>query len=411
MSTETQEKNPLELSDEEFLNMNGPAADTQDQSMDTTPAAENGGGEQTPEETGGAETTPANSTENQSTETAPSGDTGKDQVTGGAATDKVESEASGETAPKEGEQVGSTEGEEGSPTGENTPPDYEGFFKKVMTPFKANGKTIELKSPEEAIQLMQMGANYTRKLQELAPSRKVLTMLQNNDLLDESKLSFLIDLDKKNPEAIKKLIKEAGIDPLEIDTASEPAYTEGSHRVTDEEVNFKTTLEDLGSTPEGTETLRAINSRWDQPSKELLWKHPEIMATIHAQREVGIYDRVVAEVDRRETLGSFPPGTTFLQAYKIVGDELTEAKAFEDLREKALGNATTTAGDPPGQRDTAKPVEPVATRVATPKAPVRNDAAASAASATPTTPAKAEVFVNPLAMSDDEFLKKFDGRL
>jgi hypothetical protein len=178
--------------------------------------------------------------------------------------------------------------------------DLESFYKRIMAPFKANGREIALKSPEEVIQLMQMGANYTRKMQELAPQRKLMTMLQNNGLLDEGKLSFLIDLERKDPEAIKKLIKDAGVNPLEIDTSVEPAYREGNHRVGDDEVAFHTTLDDMKSTPDRVETLKVINS-WDQASKDALWKSPEIMTLIHGQRENGIYDRIAAEVTRRQT--------------------------------------------------------------------------------------------------------------
>lgn len=59
-------------------------------------------------------------------------------------------------------------------------------------------ETIELRDSSEAVQLMQKGANYTRKMQDIAPHRKVLLMLENNGLLDEGKLSYLIDLEKKN---------------------------------------------------------------------------------------------------------------------------------------------------------------------------------------------------------------------
>lgn len=57
---------------------------------------------------------------------------------------------------------------------------------------------MQVNSVDEAIQLMQMGANYTRKMQELQPHRKTLLMLENNGLLDEGKLSFLIDSDEES---------------------------------------------------------------------------------------------------------------------------------------------------------------------------------------------------------------------
>jgi hypothetical protein len=291
---------------------------------------------------------------------------------------------------------------------ESETPDYEGFFKKVMTPFKANGKMVELKSPDEAVSLMQMGANYTRKMQELVPHRKMLTMLQNHEIT-EDRLSFLIDLDKKNPEAVKKLIKDSGIDVLDLDTTAEPAYLEGNHRVTDEEVNFRTALEELGSNEDGQRTLQDINTRWDQASKEQLWKQPETMAIIHRQREAGVYDRVVAEMDRRSTLGVLPPGTPFLTAYQLVGNELTAQGAFQDLAGTPESQpATPVEKSPAGQPVTSK-TAPIATRVATPKPAVNGDQASAAASAR-TTPRTAKETINPLALSDEEFLKQFEGR-
>lgn len=387
MSTAVAEKNPLELPDEEFMNMVGPPAVADEPAPAATPEVQAEAAADAPVATPEATV--------QTPEEKPAE----------SAADTAAAVPAGESTEAAGDPPAAIEGAEAAPK-VDTPaaPNYEEFYSKIMTPFKANGKMIELRSPEEALQLMQQGANYTRKMQDFAPHRKVLTMLQNNGLLDESKLSYLIDLDKKDPEAIKKLIKDSGIDPLDIDTSVEPAYLEGSHRVTDEEVQFQAVLEDLGSTPEGKETLQEIHTRWDQSSKELLWKHPETFAIIHQQREAGIYPRIAAEVDRRTTLGIIPAGTPFLDAYKIVGDELTAADGFADLREK---KPDTAPKDPP-----AGPTpEPVATRVAAPKAEVVNDEAASAASSTRAAPRKASEFINPLAMSDDEFLKHFEGRL
>lgn len=307
-------------------------------------------------------------------------------------TDAAQSQTASAAVPKDGE----TKEEKAAEAKAQDPAFYEGFFKKVMAPFKANGRTIQLKDPEEVIQLMQMGANYTRKMQELVPHRKVLTMLQNNELLDEGKLSFLIDISRRDPEAIKKLIKDSGIDPMEIDTTSEPAYREGNHRVSDEEVNFRQALDDMKSTPERTETLRTINNDWDQASKEALWKNPQIMEVIHGQRETGMYDRVVGEMQRLQTLGQIPANIPFLQAYKTVGDKMAEAGAFADIDAKVAQAAQA----------------PIATRAAAPKPAVTNNDRAAAAS--PTRQASrqtSEDFVNPLSMSDDEFLEKFKGRV
>lgn len=392
----------LSMSDEDFLNMNGPtsteAGASSQEVTEPTPAAEQ---EETVEPTSEEAQTPAEAT---STDAADGGILDPKDESGEQAPEQTEAtvtEPAAAQPAKEGQGKESTESATPGSKEEaasSTTPDYEGFYKAVMAPLQANGKTIQLQNPQEAIQLMQMGANYTRKMQAIAPHRKVLMMLENSGMLDEGKLSFAIDLVNKNPEAIKKLIKDAGIDPLEIDTNTEPAYREGNHRVTDEEATFVSALEDLQSNPGGTETLTHINTQWDQASKEVLWKNPEVLQVIHQQRANGVYERIAAEVDRQRVLGMLPAEVPFIQAYKKIGDELAAAGAFNDIAQK--------------QAPAAQVVKtPVAVSTLPPKQPVKPGANVSAAAAPRSTSKTAQVQVNPLAMSDDEFLKTMANRL
>ncbi len=272
--------------------------------------------------------------------------------------------------------------------------DYQKAYEAIMAPFKANGKTMQVQTPEEAVALMQMGANYTRKMQELQPQRKTLLLLENNGLLDEGKLSYLIDLSKGNPEAIKKLIKESNFDVLNVDLDKESTYQGGNHTVTDEEVNFRTVLDELNSNPVGKETLSVISSTWDQASKEVLWNNPEVMVTINSQRENGIYNRITTEIERRRTFGQIQPGIPFLQAYRAVGDDLQKSGAFNDLAQQSQAPAQAPA----------PAVAPVAVKASLPK-PTNVDPRVAAAAVHHTTAVKADNPVNPLAMSDEDFLK------
>lgn len=264
--------------------------------------------------------------------------------------------------------------------------DYEAFYKKVMAPFKANGKMITLRSPEEAIQLMQQGANFTKKMQAIAPHRKLLIMLENNGLLDESKINYLIDLDKKNPEAIKKLVKDAGIDPIDIDIQAENKYQPSNYRVSDDEANFINILDDLKQNQEGLETLRVINA-WDATSKEAIFKDPSIMQTIHTQRENGVFQKISEEIERQKILGNINVNVPFLVAYKQVGDLLVKQNQGKLQR------------------------QPLDVRKAVPKSPVTNSDKVKAAAPTRSNKNKVEKFINPLSMSDDDFLKQFENRL
>lgn len=409
--------NPLELSDEDFLKMAPPsdagnAGTTQETSQEETQvAAETPATEETVE-------ADAATTSDSGTDGDPAEGVGAEEGEGSSdpsseqKAEESQDNASPGSAP--GDAAASPEDAQDkkiAPEGETKEStlDYKGFYEKIMTPFKANGKTVELKSPDEAIQLMQMGANYTRKLQELAPHRKVLLMLQNNGLLDEQKLSFLIDIEKKNPEAIKKLVKDSGIDPLEMDLSKEPEYRGGNHLVTDEAVAFSTVLEDVKSSQGGMETLQHINSQWDQASKEVLWTQPELMQVIHAQRENGIYAAIASEIDRRKTLGQVSPNTPFLTAYKTVGDEMAKAGAFAHLGQAQAPSQAATAVSQDAR--TIQAPAPVVKRAVQPKPVVTNGDKVTAASPTRAASQKVEKNFNPLALSDEDFLKQFANRL
>ena len=390
MAEET--KNPLEMSDEDILKMNPPEVE---EPKEEPHQEEEEKQEESFNENEDSKEELKESEENNNSESKTSEEESKEELTEESEKEpkkEEENDSSGSSSKEKEEEKSSKEAEKKEenkeqPSEKSATIDYKKFYEKIMTPFKANGKLITLKTPEEAIQLMQMGANYTRKMQAIAPYKKTLLMLENNGLLDEDKLSFLIDLDKKNPEAIKKLIKDAGIDPMDIDTSTEPQYKEGSHKVSNEEAAFMTVLDDLKQSQDGMQTIKEINSNWDDASKNILWSSPDIMRTIHQQRENGVYQLIVDEMERQRTLGNISPETPFLVAYKQIGDALVANK------QKAVP-------------------QPVAVKAKTVKtSTVKNNEKAKAAAPNRTTPSAPKRFINPLAMSDEEFLKQMKDRL
>ncbi len=265
---------------------------------------------------------------------------------------------------------------------EAQPIDYEAFYKEVMSPFKANGKEISLRNTQEAITLMQQGANYTRKMQDIAPYRKVLKMLESNDLLDENKISYLIDVDKKNPEAIKKLLVDGNIDPFEIDMTVEPKYQEGGHKISDADFRFQTALDELSSTEAGENTLRVLNS-WDNASINALYSDPSGISAIHDQIQSGVYDRIKDEIERAKVIGSIPSDMPFLEAYQTVGNAMLAQQ----------------------QR------QPIATGASPAAYNTQTDSRVRSASIPRQSPRTQHKLVNPLELSDEDFLKQFEGRL
>ena len=269
--------------------------------------------------------------------------------------------------------------------------DYVGFYKTIMTPFKANNKTIELRSPEEAIQLMQMGANYTRKMQELSKHRKTIATLEENGINTDEDLTFIIDIKNQNPEAIKKFFKDNNIDPFDIDTSDEVNYRPKAKIVSEETLETRSILEDLNSNPEGSKTLKLIADTWDEESTRFMWNNPSAFKIIHEQRESGVYDQIMSEIDRQTTLGILQPHGSILEKYNIVGNQL-------------FG----TGGQP--QNDTTR--KPIDTRVASRSSAQRSNKRAKAASSPRAGKRTSSMVLEDLAgLDDDKFLEAMKNRL
>lgn len=277
---------------------------------------------------------------------------------------------------------------------------YEALYKQITAPFKANGRDIQVESPEEAIRLMQMGANYNKKMAALKPNLALMKMLENNGLLNADKIGFLIDLDKKNPEAISKLVKDSGIDPLDISAEKAGGYTPGKHRVNDVEVELDQVLDELKDAPKLNETLDLVGTQWDAKSKGLVAANPQVLKVINTHMQNGIYDLVANEMTRQQALGQLS-GLSDLEAYRQVGDAMASEGKFAHLFKQP---DTVKADDKGSQAPAAKTViEPKPKKADDSKREEQRRAAAPARGTAPSNKVAADF--NPLALSDEEFAK------
>ncbi|RKZ80694.1 MAG: hypothetical protein DRQ35_01810 [Gammaproteobacteria bacterium] len=253
-------------------------------------------------------------------------------------------------------------------------------LKQLFAPFKANGRDMQISSVDDAMTLMKMGANYNKKMQGLKPNLRLMKMLENNKLLDEEKLSFLIDLQNKNPQAIAKLVKDSGFDAIDHDEDNTD-YTPGTYTVNENEVNLDMVLDEIKDTPTFQKTIDVISKKWDADSRKLVQNDPSIIRKINEQMESGLYDQLMNIVENEKALGRLTEMSD-LQAYKHVGDSLQAQGAFAP-QPQANGKKTTQK----------KPQDP--------KLKNRKKAAAN----TRSKPGKKQMGIDPLNLSDEDFAK------
>ena len=275
----------------------------------------------------------------------------------------------------------------------NSDTDESGYveeYKKLLAPFKANGSQLQVKSTDEIISLMQMGANYHKKMAGLKPSLKIVKTLEKSGLLDEDKINYLIDLHNKTPEAIQKLLKDSKIDPMDIDVTAEETYKPTKRQVTDNELELDNVLESIKDTPTYDRTLTVLTDNWDDTSRTSISANPHIISVINGHMGDGTFD-VINEVMTRERSFGKLQGMSDFDAYKAIGDAL-----------HAKGQLPGQTADKPAPRVTTK-------KVTKNKAEVKKRKKAISPNTTrKSTDAPA---YNPLAMSDEEFLKISDKHL
>lgn len=308
----------------------------------------------------------------------------------------------------EGGEGGEEDGKPAEPAEPAAAPvDYEAAYKQIFAPFKANGKQVQIQSPDEAVRLMQMGANYTKKMQALQPHLKMVRMLEDNGLLDNDKLGFLIDLERKDPAAIAKYLKDANVDPMDIDTDNASSYQPKDYRVSDEEMRFTSVLDEVGSTQEGSQLIQEIDKGWDKPSQNAIYQDPSILSVLNEHKASGIYDAVTSEMERQEMLGQLG-GRPRIQAYYEVAQQLQKAGK---LTPSTPEQQSPAPADPaPAATPAPQPAPEAQPRVLAQQAPRKaapaDDKVRAAMASQPTAPAPKKADFNPLAMSDEEFEKQ-----
>lgn len=210
---------------------------------------------------------------------------------------------------------------------------YENFYQKLTKPFRANGREISLDNPDDMIALMQKGANYSKKMEQIKPKINLVKTLEKYGLNDTQELAYLLDLRDKKPEAIAKFVKEADIDLYSFDTEIANDYTPTNIQV-NESTGIDEVINELtNQTPAFKNVLDDIVQNWDKESHTILSEKPEILRAIHNEVNSGMFDKVMALVEKDRMLGR-NTDINYLEHYSMIESQLlnNESNTFKGTR-------------------------------------------------------------------------------
>lgn len=204
---------------------------------------------------------------------------------------------------------------------ETTQIDYKAFYETVTQDFKASGKTMPgVKEPEKFIKALQMATDYALKTAALKPALKRVKMLE--EVSDED-LAEMLDFKKRNPEVIKKALKEANIDPLELDM-DKVNYVPQVQMISDSEYDFRETVDELSKDVKFNDTRQLILSGLDTKSKELALTDTRVLKALHQEVVSGRIEQIQAKALELRAFGSVDSSITDLELYATIARQMDQ---------------------------------------------------------------------------------------
>ena len=191
--------------------------------------------------------------------------------------------------------------------------------------FRAAGSDVIVKTPQEALEMMQKGIQFNKNQELIKPHLKTAKLLEREKVTPEELLTA-IEVARGNKEAIAKVIKDKKIELYDIDETIEDEnfeYKPSIEPVTDNDLLFDEITQKYSTDPLFDETVEIL-SKYDEPSRNKILSNPNYLEQIYLHKKDGFYEKIAGEVSRREIV-SGSNGEPFLDRYEKVGTEMLNA--------------------------------------------------------------------------------------
>jgi len=170
--------------------------------------------------------------------------------------------------------------------------------------FKANGKEYEFTESEIKDRFPSMfgqAMDYTKKLQTIKPWRKTIDALEEAKLTHED-LGLFIDARKGDKEAIAELLKQTGVDALDLDIENS-TYVAKDYGRDENALAIKDIVDDISRDSEYEKTHNILTKDWDEKSWGTMSQDPETIKLLHVDVKSGMYDKIQPIAEKLKVYG------------------------------------------------------------------------------------------------------------
>lgn len=183
---------------------------------------------------------------------------------------------------------------------------YKDFYEQVaLAKFTANGREVEgFKDPQDLIRAQQMLHGYSDKMKVLKEYKKFLKPLEERQITaDPDKFNLAMSLLDGDVEAIKKVIKDKDIDPLELDLEN-IQYVPKNTIQSDAQMLIEEASNQARELGVEDKFHRVLTDDFDNESLQEFVDNGAVRNDLIAHLKDGTYDIVQDEIRKMEMLDS-----------------------------------------------------------------------------------------------------------
>ena len=277
-------------------------------------------------------------------------DNDEDDTLGDDEEDEDDSETNGDEPADAAEDDGSEQAEDEDESEDDQPNEEEqkadearyneAFNLLYGDPIKASGREVQIRNPQHARNFIEMGIDYNKKMQAMKPHMSTLKTLEREGLLDPSKtdrLNLLLEVEKGNKDALKRLIAESDIDPLDL--ADEEVIEEGrqyqpqNHMMSEKEVEIEEALNAIEGSEGQQRTLNVMTKEFDSKSREIISDNPRYIVALNQDIQNGIFDDVMKEVQYKRDMNMVQPGISDMELYIQTVEEINSVPVQPNIQQ------------------------------------------------------------------------------
>lgn len=211
--------------------------------------------------------------------------------------------------------------------------------------FKADGKEYEFTEQEILDQfggVFGQAVNFTQKMQKIAPYRKMISALEQENISSEQ-LDMAIDALKGDKGALAKLLKLSEVDPFDLaDDEVQKGYTPKQYGKNEHQLDIEEQIALISGDEEYPITVDVIDNQWDPDSRRAFAENPSMIQGLHNDIKSGLYDKVAPMAMKLKVLDGNAKKSD-LEYYMLAGAQFTAQQSKNAPVENP--NAATQAAE------------------------------------------------------------------